>query len=161
MSASSSASTPFRVSCGILAKALLAGAKTVRAGALFSESTRPASFTAPTRVDSTGFPDAAVATGTLAMAVKLPGFDASVGTAAQPAPNCWPEDIAGAIDGAAIDGAAAGAAACPIGPEPPLPHADRARANTAPAVTVTNREWRMDVPFRAGRMGPRRGGPTS
>ena len=74
------------------------------------------------------------------MAVKLPGFDASVGTAAQPAPNCWPEDIAGAIDGAAIDGAAAGAAACSIGPEPPLPHADRARANTAPAVTVTNRE---------------------
>jgi hypothetical protein len=33
-------------------------------------------------------PEAAVATGTLAIASKLPGSDASVGTAAQPAPNC-------------------------------------------------------------------------
>ena len=132
VSASLSASTPFSVSCGIFAKALLAGAKTVSAGALFSESTRPASVTAPTRVDSTGLPDAAVATGTLAMAAKLPGFDASVGTAAQPAPNCLAGGHRGAIDGAAIDGAAAGGAACAIGGRSrALPHADSETVNTA------------------------------
>ena len=86
-----------------MSNALLAGAKTVMPCALLSESTRLAFFTAVTSVDSTGLPDAAVATGTLAMAAKLPGFEASVGTAAQPAPNWSPAAIAepdGAIDGA-------------------------------------------------------------
>src|SRR6188472_792562 len=81
--------------------------------AVLSESTRFACLTAATRVDSSGLPDAAVATGTCAIAAKLPGFDGSVGTAAHPAPNS-PVAVAGAIDGAsagAAEGAAAGAAA--------------------------------------------------
>ena len=43
--------------------------------AVLSESTRFAFLTAVTRVDSSGLPDAAVATGTFAIAAKLPGFD--------------------------------------------------------------------------------------
>src|SRR5690349_856090 len=77
--------------------------------AVLSESTRPACLTAVTRVDSSGLPDAAVATGTLAIAAKLPGFDASLGTAAQPGPNSPETAACGAIDGAAA-GAGAGAA---------------------------------------------------
>ena len=46
--------------------------------------------TAVTSVDSSGFPDAAVPTGTLDIASKLPGLAGSVGTAAHPAPNCAP-----------------------------------------------------------------------
>ena len=42
---------------------------------MFSESTSPAFLTAVTSVDSSGLPDAAVATGTWAIAWKLPGFD--------------------------------------------------------------------------------------
>ena len=61
-----------RVLLGIFSKALLAGAKTVIPCALLSESTRLAFFTAVTSVDRTGLPDAAVATGTFAMAAKLP-----------------------------------------------------------------------------------------
>ena len=124
-----SASTLLRVALGIFSNALLAGAKTVMPFALLSESTRLAFFTAVTSVDSTGFPDAAVATGTLAMAAKLPGFDASVGTAAQPAPNSSLAAMAepdGAIDGAV--GAAAGAERGGRGrPGRPRRHRPRAR----------------------------------
>ncbi|GII22385.1 hypothetical protein Pme01_19820 [Planosporangium mesophilum] len=79
-------------------------------------------------------PDAAVATGTLAMAVKLPGFDASVGTAAQPAPNVSP------VMAACVVGAGAGAAGVVFcGLEdvlPPFdPHADRANTPAAPTAT--------------------------
>src|ERR1700712_2719413 len=82
-----SASTFLRVAAGILANASLVGAKTVSSGAVFSGSPRPACLTAVTSVDSSGLPEAAVATGTWAMAWKLPGLAESVGTAAQPAPN--------------------------------------------------------------------------
>src|SRR5919112_1052053 len=82
-----SASTFLRSACGILPNASLVGAKTVSAGAVFSESTRPACLTAVTSVDSTGLFDAAVATGSCAMPAKLPGSAESVGTAAQPAPK--------------------------------------------------------------------------
>jgi hypothetical protein len=45
--------------------------------------------TADTKVDNTGFPDAAIATGTFAIAVELPAFDGSVGTAEHAAPKGW------------------------------------------------------------------------
>ena len=53
--------------------------------ALFSVSTRPAFFTAVTRVDSAGLFDAAVATGSLAMPSKEPA--PSFGTEEQAGPN--------------------------------------------------------------------------
>jgi hypothetical protein len=48
-------------------------------------STRPAFLTAVTRVDSTGLADAAVATGAVAIPVKLPAPEE--GTAEQPEPK--------------------------------------------------------------------------
>src|SRR5690349_16704728 len=113
--------------------------------AVLSESTRFACLTAAARVDSSGLPDAAVATGTLAIAAKLPGFDGSVGTAAQPAPNS-PVAVAGAIDGAidgasagAAEGAAAGAAAAGAGAgAAAAPQADSETAQTEAAVTAAN-----------------------
>ena len=65
-----SASTFFSVAAGILLNASLVGAKTVMSLAEFSESTRPACLTAVTRVDSSGLPEAAVATGTWAIACE-------------------------------------------------------------------------------------------
>src|SRR3954469_19500931 len=136
-----SASTLSRSAFGILAKASLVGAKTVMSWAVLSASTRFACLTAATRVDSSGLPDAAVATGTLAMAAKLPGFDGSVGTAAQPAPNS-PVAVAGAIDGAsagAAEAAAAGSAAAGAGAgAAAAPQADRETAQTEAAVTTAN-----------------------
>src|SRR5215213_3630912 len=125
--------------------------------ALFSESTRLAFFTAVTSVDSTGLPEAAVATGTMAIAAKLPGFEASVGTAAQPAPNWSPAAIAepdmGAIDGAgagaAADAAGAGAAAGAV----PPPQAESETVQIAAAVATANLMVRMEKPFRKGESG--------
>src|SRR5690348_9414474 len=98
VSACLSARTLARVSAGILANASLVGANTVMAGALLSVSTRPAFVTAVTSVDSAGFCEAAVATGSLAMAARLPGPLA--GTPAQAGPNGPPAaarlDVAGA-----------------------------------------------------------------
>src|ERR1700753_820786 len=51
----------------------------------FRVSTRPAFWTAVTRVDSTGLAEAAVATGAVDMPVKLPAPD--LGTDAQPEPK--------------------------------------------------------------------------
>ncbi|GAA4228242.1 hypothetical protein GCM10022254_17890 [Actinomadura meridiana] len=69
-------------------------------------STRPAFFTAVTRVDSTGLLDAAVATGSVDMPLKLPLPDA--GTAEQPGPNGWSADgELLAMVGAELAGAAA------------------------------------------------------
>src|SRR3954469_17801827 len=95
--------------------------------ALFSASTRFAFFTAVTSVDRTGLPDAAVATGTFAMDAKLPGLEASVGTAAQPAPKFSPASIAdadGAIEGAGAGAAADGAGAGAVAVLDPPPQAD-------------------------------------
>jgi hypothetical protein len=79
------ASSFFRVAGGILANAALSGANTVMFAAELSVSTRPAALTAVTRVDSAGLAEAAVATGAVAMPVKLPAPD--LGTAAQPGPK--------------------------------------------------------------------------
>jgi hypothetical protein len=83
------------------------------------------------------------------MAAKLPGFDASVGTAEQPAPNWPPAEPAGAIEGAidgaaaaAADGAAAGAGAGAAAGPPP--QADRETAQTEAAVTTANLRERME-----------------
>ena len=119
--------------------------------ALLSESTRLAFFTAVTSVDSTGFPDAAVATGTLAMAAKLPGFDASVGTAAQPAPNSSLAAMAepdGAIDGAASEPqpGRAGRERRPGRPRRHRPRARRCRA--AAAAKEASFRARMGEPFQ-------------
>src|SRR4051794_450705 len=98
-----SASTFFRSAAGILLKASLVGAKTVIPSAELSESTRPACLTAVTRVDSSGLPDAAVATGAVAIDSKLPLLLGSVGTAAHPAPKLTVVSVA---LGAAMLGAA-------------------------------------------------------
>src|ERR1700760_2774265 len=109
-----SARTPFSVVDGIFANAALSGAKTVMALAEFSVSTRPAFFTAVTRVDSTGLAEAAVATGAVDMPEKLPAPD--LGTDAQPVPKsvvvAEPEDgmaeaIEDELDGIADDDAEA------------------------------------------------------
>src|SRR5579859_715101 len=78
-----------------------------------SVSTRPAFLTAVTRVDSSGLADAAVATGAVAMPVKLPA--PPLGTEAQPGPKSLavvdaPEDAgadAAEEAGAEVAGAAA------------------------------------------------------
>jgi hypothetical protein len=90
-----------------------------------------------------------VATGTFAIAAKLPGFDGSVGTAAQPAPNS-PVAVAGAIDGAsagAAEAAAAGAAAAGAGAGAgaAVPQADNETAQTEAAVTTANFRARIRV----------------
>ena len=81
-----SASSLSRVSLGMASNAELAGANTVSASSEFSVSTRPAASTAVTRVDSSGLVDAAVATGSWAIASKLPASP-SAGTSAQPGPK--------------------------------------------------------------------------
>src|SRR6266566_2979082 len=119
------ASTLCRVAGGILANAALSGANTVMPLALFSVSTRPAALTAVTKVDSTGLADAAVATGTCAMPVKLPAPLA--GTDEQAEPN----GAAAPVVGAAV--VAAGALVELV----PLPQAARpASAATATAPTA-------------------------
>src|ERR1017187_3637711 len=76
---------PFSVADGILANAALSGANTVMFFAEFSVSTRPAALTAATSVDSTGLAEAAVATGAVAMPLKLPAPD--FGTEEQAGPK--------------------------------------------------------------------------
>src|SRR5580700_10817780 len=83
--------------------------------AAFSVSTRPAFLTAVTRVDSTGLADAAVATGAVAMPVKLPapvlGTDEHPGPKSDMALAAEPLDAMGDDDDAMGDdevGVAAG-----------------------------------------------------
>ena len=85
VSRSLSASTASSWSAGIAAKASLVGAKIVNGPSPLSVSTRPASVTAVTRVDSTGLLLAAVAAGSWAMPSKLPA--PSAGTAPHAGPN--------------------------------------------------------------------------
>ena len=87
-----------------MANAALSGANTVMFDAELSVSTRPAFFTAVTSVDSTGLAEAAVATGAVAMPLKLPAPD--FGTDEQ----AGPKSMAAA---AAADPPAAGAEADP------------------------------------------------
>src|SRR3954452_23248871 len=100
-----SARTLVRVSAGILANASLVGANSVMSCVLLSVSTRPAFVTAATSVDSAGFCEAAVATGSLAMTARLPGPLA--GTPAQAGPNGPPAAAAAGLDaaGAGVAGA--------------------------------------------------------
>src|SRR5580693_365282 len=63
----------------------------------FSVSTSPACLTAVTRVDSSGLADAAVATGAVAIPVKLPAPD--MGTEAQPGPKSDVVDAAAPVAG--------------------------------------------------------------
>ncbi|GIF66875.1 hypothetical protein Ais01nite_49100 [Asanoa ishikariensis] len=89
-------------------------------------------------------PDAAVATGTCAIAWKLPAFIGSVGTAEQPEPNS-PATIAG-LDVMADEGALAGGFAFCASPAS-LPQAATVKANAATAATATNFGRRMVDPF--------------
>src|SRR3984885_12591320 len=101
VSSALSASTDLSVEAGILANAELSGANTVMPAAEFSVSTSPACLTAVTRVDSTGLADAAVATGAVAIPVKLPAPD--LGTEAQPGPKSDVVDAAAPDAGAGAD----------------------------------------------------------
>ncbi|GAB7045728.1 hypothetical protein JCM9534A_08540 [Catenuloplanes indicus JCM 9534] len=67
-------------------------------------------MTALTSVVSSGLPDAAVATGTCAIAWKLPAFAGSVGTDAHPGPN------SAAIAGALLAIPVAAGAGVPVAP---------------------------------------------
>ena len=92
---------------------------------------------------SNGLPDAAVATGTLAMDWKLPALVASVGTAAQPEPKSTPAALA--------DGDAAADADVSLDddlPEFELPHAPSGSAS-APnrAMEANTRLFMTDFPF--------------
>jgi hypothetical protein len=87
------ASTLSRVAVGSLANAALSGANTVIADAELSVSTSPAFSTAVTSVDSTGFADAAVATGACAIPLKLPAPD--FGTVEQAGPKSVMDALAG------------------------------------------------------------------
>lgn len=104
VSISLSASTLSRSALGILAKASLVGANTVMFWALLRVSTRPAFFTAVTRVDRAGLLEAAVATGSWAMPSKEPA--PSLGTVAQAGPN---GPSAGVPSAGALDFSSAGA----------------------------------------------------
>jgi hypothetical protein len=106
-------------------------------------STSPAAFTAVTRVDSTGLLLAAVATGSAAIPVKLPG--PLVGTALHADPKSAAgaaESLVGADSAEVVAGAADGEL------DPLLvPQADRvvAAATMASAATIF---WiRMNVPL--------------
>merc|ERR1719412_2504920 len=70
--ASLSASSPFRVVLGILAKALLVGANTVKGPSPARVSTRPAAFTAAKRVERSGVAIASSAMFLVGAAAVLP-----------------------------------------------------------------------------------------
>ncbi len=88
------------------AVAKLSGANTVMPSAELRVSTSPACLTATTRVDSTGLADAAVATGAVAIPVKLPAPDE--GTEEQPEPKSIADALAADAEdeGIADDGIA-------------------------------------------------------
>src|SRR5882757_9825727 len=121
------ASTLCSVAGGILANAALSGANTVMPLALFSVSTRPAALTAATKVDSTGLADAAVATGTSAMPVKLPA--PVLGTAEHAEPN----------GAALVVGAAFVVAGVPAEPVLLLPQAAKPASATAATAPMAMR----------------------
>src|SRR4051812_29785217 len=73
-----------RSAAGILAKASLVGANTVKGPPVLSVSPRSAAVTAATRVDNAGLLLAAVATGSCAMPLNEP--EPLFGTAAHPSP---------------------------------------------------------------------------
>ena len=140
----------FMVALGRAEKASLVGANTVIPSAEFRVSTRPASLTAPTRDDSTGLLDAAVATGSWAMPMKLP--DPLAGTAEQAGPKFMPAAAAGGWD---ADGAA-GAGSLPLLLQPAA-----SRASPARVPTSSRREERRRIaaPFERGDEVPPRGRP--
>jgi hypothetical protein len=89
----------------------------------------------------------------LAIAAKLPGFDASAGTAAQPAPNCSPPPVAApaaadACIAGAIDGAGAEAGAGALAVVAPPPQAERETAPTAAAMMAADLNERMVKSFQ-------------
>src|SRR3954452_8432014 len=91
------------------ANASLVGAKTVMSSVVLRVSPRPAAVTAVTSVERAGLFDAAVATGSWAMPLKLPL--PVVGTPAQAEPNGASADMdSGAMDSGAIDSGAIEAA---------------------------------------------------
>src|SRR5215207_674221 len=129
------------VALGRAENASLVGANTVIPSAEFRVSTRPASLTAPTRDDSTGLLDAAVATGSWAMPMKLPAPLA--GTAEQAGPKLVPAAAAG---GWVADGAAG------AGSPPSLlqPTASRARPARVPTRSRRGERRRIAAPFERG-----------
>src|SRR6478735_5386977 len=134
VSISLSASTLSRSALGILAKASLVGANTVMFCALLRVSTRPAFFTAVTRVERAGLLDAAVATGSWAMPSKEPA--PSFGTVAQAGPNGPSAGVAssaGALDfsSAGAEDAALSAAASEELSSPPQAVSERGRTAAA------------------------------
>ncbi len=110
---------------GSLANAVLAGAKTVMACIELRSAVSPAVLTSPAKVVSSGLCEAAVTTGSMLMAWKLPMPVA--GTIPQSEPNCadsvmgwweamawWEGLAAGAAEGVLLPQAAAVSARAPV-----------------------------------------------
>ncbi|GAA1337214.1 hypothetical protein GCM10009635_45840 [Actinocatenispora thailandica] len=112
-----------------------------------SVSTSFSFFTSDTRVDSSGLPLAAVATGTFAIAAVLPGFDGSVGIFEHAAPNGFDAGSAGFVLVAAADGVLDE----PLPPESLLPHAASGNANAAVRPTAATRCFLPMIEPRLGR----------
>src|SRR5215207_1035963 len=123
-----------RVGLGRAENVSLVGANTVIPSAELRVSTRPASLTAPTRDDSTGLLEAAVATGSWAMPMKLPAPLA--GTAEQAGPKFMPAAAAGGW----VAAGAAGAGSLPLLPQPAA-----SRASPARVPTTSRREERRRI----------------
>src|SRR5690242_2944318 len=142
-----------RVALSSAVNASFVGAKTVMSSVVLRVSPRPAAVTAVTRVDSAGLLEAAVATGSCAMPLRLPLPLA--GTPAQPGPNGASAAIeAGADDSAAMDSGAiddvamdsdamdAGAEAAGVAVVAPPPDEQAATATVAPRTRAPRRRIR-------------------
>ena len=129
MSSSLSASTALRMSSGMAAKASLVGAKIVNGPSLFSVSTRSASPTAVTRVESSGFAEAAVAAVSSAMPANEPS--PSVGTAAQPGPKAPSMSTSPMSSDMSSDGATVSTGSAPVSVSSPQ------AANRSPPAAMT------------------------
>jgi hypothetical protein len=134
---------------GIFANAELSGAKTVMPFAELSVSTRPACFTALTRVDRTGLAEAAVATGAVDMPPKLPapllGTDEQAGPKSAIALAPEPDADDEPADDGAFELDEDGAAAAPLELDPLQAAAPRARP--AVATDAARIRYRMCTPL--------------
>src|SRR5262249_36546032 len=133
--------------CGILLKALLAGANTVKECIELRSLTRPAALTLAANEVSSGLCDAAVTTGSMAMPWKLPIPVA--GTMPQSGPN-----LADSVMGCEGEAMAWWGADAPAGADgvPLLPHPAAASARTAAPAPAARTRFLGDRSAASARM---------